>query len=126
MGFLMSLSPRLGWHGWLVFVSVAEVICLVVGTLACDVLLGDVHSLKEKRGVVRPIVAELRRRFEVAAAETGDQDVYRRCEISVAVVTSTHSHATEVLEQCERLIAGRPEIELLAARVRVLDDDDLN
>jgi len=99
---------------------------LVVGTLACDLLLGDVHSLKEKRAVVRPIVAELRRRFEVAAAETGDQEVYRRCEVSVAVVTSTHSHATEVLEQCERLIAGRPEIELLATRTRVLDDDDLD
>jgi uncharacterized protein len=94
--------------------------------LAVDVLLGDVHSLKEKRAVVRPIVAELRRRFEVAAAETGDQDVFRRSEISVAVVSSTHAHAVEVLEHCERLIAGRPEIELLSARVRVLDDDDLD
>ena len=34
---------------------------MVVGTLALDVLLGDVHSLKEKRSVVRPIVAEPRR-----------------------------------------------------------------
>jgi uncharacterized protein YlxP (DUF503 family) len=41
---------------------------MVVGTLAVDVLLGDVRSLKQKRAVVRPIVAELRRRFEVAAA----------------------------------------------------------
>jgi len=99
---------------------------MVVGTLSLDVLLGDVHSLKEKRGVVRPIVAELRRRFEVAAAETGDTDLHRRAEIAVAVVSSTHAHATEVLEQCERLVAARPEIELLAARLRVLDDDDLD
>ena len=34
------------------------------GALALDLLLGDVHSLKEKRSVVRPIVAELRRKFE--------------------------------------------------------------
>ena len=34
-----------------------------------DVLLGDVHSLKEKRSVVRPLVAEVRRRFAVSAAE---------------------------------------------------------
>jgi uncharacterized protein YlxP (DUF503 family) len=51
---------------------------MVVGTLAVDVLLGDVHSLKQKRAVVRPIVAELRRRFEVAAAETGQQNLSRR------------------------------------------------
>lgn len=98
---------------------------MVVGTLAVDLLLGDVHSLKEKRSVVRPIVAELRRRFEVAAAETGDQEVHRRCEIAVAVVTSAHSHAIEVLEACERFIAARPETELLSSRTRVLDDDDL-
>ncbi len=99
---------------------------MVVGTLAVDVLLGDVHSLKHKRAVVRPIVAELRRRFEVAAAETGDQELHRRAELAVAVVASTHAHAVEVLDACERLVAARPEIELLSARQRVLDDDDLN
>ncbi|MEP6851185.1 MAG: DUF503 domain-containing protein [bacterium] len=99
---------------------------MVVGTLRVDLLLGDVHSLKEKRSVVRPIVAELRRRFEVAAAETGDADLHRRAELAVAAVASTHGHAAELLAACERLIAARPEIELLAARTRLLDDDDLD
>ncbi|HEY3090458.1 MAG TPA: DUF503 domain-containing protein [Jatrophihabitantaceae bacterium] len=98
---------------------------MVVGTLVVDLLLGDVRSLKEKRSVVRPIVAELRRRFDVAAAETGDADLHRRAEIAVAVVSSAHGHAVQVLEQCERLVAARPEVELLAARQRVLDDGDL-
>jgi len=98
---------------------------LVVGTLVADVLLGDVHSLKGKRAVVRPIVAELRRRFEVSAAETGAQDLYRRAEISVALVAGDHAHVVQVLAGCERLIAGRPEVDLLSARTRVLDDDDL-
>jgi uncharacterized protein YlxP (DUF503 family) len=97
-----------------------------VGTLVADLLLGDVHSLKEKRGVLRPIVAELRRRFEVSAAETGAQDLHRRAEIAVAVVTGDHAHAREVLAGCERLLAGRPEVELLSTRSRVLDDEDLN
>jgi hypothetical protein len=99
---------------------------MVVGTLRADVLLGDVHSLKEKRSVVRPIVAELRRRFQVAAAETGDGNLHRRAELSVALVSSEHRHVTEVLEACERLIAGHPEIEMLSSRLRVLDDDDLD
>jgi uncharacterized protein YlxP (DUF503 family) len=99
---------------------------MVVGTLRCDVLLGDVHSLKEKRSLVRPILAELRRRFDVSAAETGDQELHRRAELSVALVSPDHQHAVEVLAQCERLVATRPEIELLMTRTRVLDDDDLN
>ena len=36
---------------------------MYVAALTLDVLLGDVHSLKGKRGVVRPLVAELRRRY---------------------------------------------------------------
>jgi uncharacterized protein YlxP (DUF503 family) len=99
---------------------------MVVGVIVADLLLGDVHSLKEKRGVVRPIVAELRRRFDVSAAETGEQDLHRRAEISAALVAGDHRHAVEVLAACERMLAGRPEVELLSARTRVLDDDDLS
>lgn len=99
---------------------------MVVGVLVADVLLGDVHSLKEKRGVVRPIVAELRRRYEVAAAETGEQELYRRAELSVALVAGDHAHVVDVLAECERLVAGRPEIELVSTRTRVLDDEDLS
>ena len=51
---------------------------MYVGALELDVLLGDVHSLKQKRSVVRPVIAELRRRFEVAAAEAGHLDLHRR------------------------------------------------
>ena len=98
---------------------------MVVGTLVADLLLGDVHSLKGKRAVVRPIVAELRRRFEVSAAETGAQELYRRAEIAVALVAGDHAHVVSVLEACERLLAGRPDVQLLSARTRVLDDDDL-
>ena len=49
---------------------------MFTGTLIADLLLGDVHSLKGKRAVVRPIVAELRRRFAVAAAEVGDLESF--------------------------------------------------
>ncbi|WP_334173460.1 DUF503 domain-containing protein [Sinomonas sp.] len=89
-----------------------------------DILLGDVHSLKEKRGVVRPIVGELRRRFEVSAAEVGDQDLHRRARIGAALVSADRAHAVEVLDAVERFVAGRPEVELLSARRRELHSDD--
>ena len=39
---------------------------MYVAALTLDVLLGDVRSLKQKRAVVRPLVAELRRRYLVS------------------------------------------------------------
>ncbi|HVK22894.1 MAG TPA: DUF503 domain-containing protein [Actinokineospora sp.] len=97
---------------------------MYVGALELDVLLGDVHSLKQKRSVVKPVVAELRRRFEVSVAEAGHQDLHRRALIGVAAVAADASHVRDLLEACERLVAGRPELELLSARHRLLGPDD--
>jgi uncharacterized protein YlxP (DUF503 family) len=97
---------------------------MFVGTVEFDLLLGDVHSLKEKRSIVRPIVAELRRRFDVAAAEAGHADLHRRALIGTAVVSADGAHCRDVLDECERFVAGRPEIELLSARRRLFGPED--
>ena len=96
-----------------------------IGWLEFDLLLGDVRSLKEKRSVVRPLVAELTRRFTVSAAETGAQDLYRRAGVGMAVVSGERARVVEVLDAAERLIAARPEVELLSVRrgLRRPDDD---
>ena len=95
-----------------------------IGWLEFDILLGDVRSLKEKRSVVRPIVAELQRRFSVSAAETDSQDLYRRAGIGLSVVAADSVHVVEVLDAAERLVAARPEIELLSARRGLHRSDD--
>jgi uncharacterized protein YlxP (DUF503 family) len=96
-----------------------------VGALTLDVLLGDVRSLKQKRSVVRSVIAEVHHRHPgVAVAETGNLDQHRRAEIGVAVVSSTAGHATEVLSACERLVAARPDIELLSARFRLMSEEE--
>jgi uncharacterized protein len=97
---------------------------MYTGTLSFDLLLGDVHSLKEKRSVVRPIIAELRRAHAVSVAEVGDQDLHRRARIGLAVVSGELTHVTDVLDRCERWMAGRPEVDLLSARRRLHGDDD--
>jgi len=95
-----------------------------VGALTLDVLLGDVRSLKQKRSVVRPLIAEVHRRFPgVAVGETGHLDLHRRAEIGIAVVSSTAANAAAMLEACERLVAERPEVEVLAARQRLMSDE---
>ena len=97
---------------------------MYVGAVELDVLFGDVHSLKQKRSLVRPVIAELRRRFEVAAAEAGHEELHRRSLIGVAAVAADAGHVREVLDACERLVAGRPELDLLSARHRILGPDD--
>lgn len=98
---------------------------MFTGTLTLDVLLGgDVRSLKQKRSVVHPIVAELRRKLEVSVAEVGHLDLYRRTEIGLAVVSADAAHVHRVLDTAERMVAGRPEIELLSVRRALHRADD--
>ncbi|MDT5104200.1 MAG: uncharacterized protein QOI25_1713 [Mycobacterium sp.] len=87
-----------------------------IGWLEFDLLLGDVHSLKQKRSAIRPVIAELRRKFDVSAAETGDQDLHRRAGLGVAIVAADRKHVVDVLDAAERLVAARPEMELLSVR----------
>lgn len=94
------------------------------GTAVFDLLLpGDSRSLKAKRSYVRPIIASLRK-FDVAVAEVGSLDLHRRCEIGVATVAADAAHVIEVLDACERLVAGRPEVELLSVRRGWVGGDD--
>lgn len=96
---------------------------MFAGVLELDVVF-DAGSLKEKRSVVRPVVAELRRRFAVSAAEAGHLDLHRRSLLGVAVVAPDAAHCAQVLDACERLVAGRPELTLLSARRRLVGEED--
>jgi uncharacterized protein YlxP (DUF503 family) len=89
-----------------------------------DILLGDVHSLKEKRAVVKPIVRELRRRFDVAVAETDHQDLHRRALVTVGAVSGDAAHARSVADACEEWVSGLPEVTLMEARRRLFGGDD--
>ncbi|WP_261166069.1 DUF503 domain-containing protein [Microbacterium sp. Marseille-Q6965] len=95
-----------------------------IGWIAFDLLLGDVHSLKQKRSVLRPILADLSRRTEAAAAETGAQELHRRAEVSVAVVGGDAAHVRDVLDRAERAMGDHPEVTMLSARRGLRSSDD--
>ena len=97
---------------------------MFAGVLEIDLLLGDVHSLKEKRSVVRSIVAEVRKKFEVSVAEAGHLELHRRVLIGIAVVAPDAAHCVEVLEACDRLVSARPEVEVLSSRQRFIGEED--
>ncbi len=96
-----------------------------IGWIEFDLLIERSDSLKEKRAVVKPIVAELRRRFQVSAAEVGHLDLHRRCGIGIGCVAGDRAHIVEVLDAAERLVAGRWEVEMIRAEraIRRSEDD---
>ena len=80
-----------------------------------DLHLPAVHSLKEKRAVIRPILDGARHRFQVAAAEVDHQDQWQRAGLGMAAVGSTIGHVGEVLDRVERFVWSFPEVEVLSS-----------
>ena len=97
---------------------------MFVGALEVELLLGDVRSLKQKRAVVRPLLAEVRRRYEVAAGETGAADKWRRTTLGMATVSATAEQVASVCDEVERWAWSRPEVEVVRVTrwVRSIDD----
>ncbi|WP_102193805.1 DUF503 domain-containing protein [Microbacterium aurantiacum] len=96
-----------------------------IGWVEFDVLLGDVHSLKEKRGIIRPLIADLSRRTEAAVAEVGEQELHRRTAIGMSVVGADAVHVRDVLDRAERMLAEQhPEVTLLSSRRGLHSSDD--
>ena len=97
-----------------------------IGWIEFDYLLGDVHSLKQKRSVTKPLLAEIRRKFAVSAAEVDHLDLHRRAAIGVTAVSPDRAHLTELLDTVERFGAARPDIQLVASRRRQISSYDID
>jgi len=93
-----------------------------VVALSIDLHLPQVHSLKEKRSVIRPMLEGCRHRFGVAAAEVDYQERWQRAELGFSVVSSTRSHALDVMDRVERFIWSFPEAEVLGAERHWLEE----
>ena len=83
---------------------------MVVGVLRLDLHLHGVHSLKEKRGVVRRLLARCRNRYPVSAAEVGHHDLWQRALIGVAVVSGSEAVIAPILERLEDDLHAEAEI----------------
>jgi hypothetical protein len=77
---------------------------MVIAVTTWDLHLPACHSLKEKRSVLKPLTAALRRTLNVSVAETGQQDLWQRAEIACAVVGSARSVVDETLRAADRLV----------------------
>ena len=87
---------------------------LYVLALDVDVRIPDAGSLKDKRSTIRTILVGSRRRFGVAAAETGLADVHQRAELGFAAAAGSAGHVAEVIDSVERFVWSFPEIEVVA------------
>ncbi|MSQ42672.1 MAG: DUF503 domain-containing protein [Chloroflexi bacterium] len=71
---------------------------MVIGVCRFELLLEDNGSLKGKRSVIRPLVAHVRQRFNVAIAEVDDHDDWERAVLGFAVVSTDAAQTSRMVQ----------------------------
>ena len=71
---------------------------MVIGVLQLDLRLHDCHSLKEKRGSIKQVIARIKNTFEVSVAEVGCQDKWQRAQLGIATVGNDRSVINQRLD----------------------------
>lgn len=72
-----------------------------------------VHSLKEKRMVVKSLVAKIRNQFHVSVAEVEQQDIHQTIVIGIASIAAHNAQADSIIEEIIRFIEYNTEAEII-------------
>ncbi len=72
-----------------------------------------VHSLKEKRMIVKSIIARLQNRFHVSAAEVDEQDTHQIIVIGVAAIVPHNAMADSLMDEIAEFVEQSSDAELL-------------
>ena len=72
-----------------------------------------VHSLKEKRMIVKSIIAKLQNKFHVSAAEVEEQDTHQIIVIGVALIIPDQGYADSLMDEISRFVEENCEAQIL-------------
>lgn len=87
---------------------------MAIGLLTLEFYLPLTGSLKEKRGIVKPIVARLRRDYNVSVCEADGQDTLSRAVLEVVCVSQNGALAHRQLQNvAKRVESMRLDAELI-------------
>ena len=86
---------------------------MIIATITFKLHAPWVHSLKEKRMIVKSILAKLQNRFHVSAAEIDEQDTHQIIVIGVAAIVPHNAQADSLMENISRFVEDKCEAEII-------------
>ncbi len=73
-----------------------------------------VHSLKEKRMIVKSIIAKLQNKFHVSVAETDEQDIHQVIVIGIAAIVPNNAMADSLMNEISLFVEENCDAELVS------------
>lgn len=80
-----------------------------------------VHSLKEKRMVIKSLMQRLRNKFNISVGEVGEQDIHQILVIGIAGVCGSSAQVDSTIESIISFIEENTDAEI----VRIENEEDM-
>jgi uncharacterized protein YlxP (DUF503 family) len=94
---------------------------MVIGACVLELNLPGLGSLKEKRSVLKSLLARLHKEFNVTAAEVDLHDAWQSATLGIATVSTSAAHAHNLLNNLAHWIeVNRPDLEVVDHYVEVI------
>jgi uncharacterized protein YlxP (DUF503 family) len=92
-----------------------------IGLCEVEFYLAGVRSLKEKRGILKSMLAKMRNEFNVANAEVGNQDVWQSAKIAITTVSNSTSHLHQSLQNVVNWIESHyPDAMIVKHKIQII------
>lgn len=93
---------------------------MIIGTGKIYLYANFVHSLKEKRMILKSTIAKVKNKYNVSIAEVENQDMHQSIVIGIACVSNDTRHANSMIqnvldfiEDTTEAIVEKVEMEIL-------------
>ena len=93
---------------------------MVVGILLIDANIESSASLKDKRRIIKSVLAKVQNRFNVSASEVEFQDEWQRTSLGFSCTSNSAAHADSMMSSIIRFIEANPEIEVYNISTEVI------
>jgi len=95
---------------------------MTVGIARLTLYLPEAHSLKEKRMVLRRVKDRARHKFNLAIAEVGENDIWQRAALGIAVLGSGRRFVESALDEVIRFIRAEAEVTNVEREIQTMND----
>lgn len=86
---------------------------MLVGTLQIKCYAPYVHSLKEKRMIVKSITGKVKNKFNVSVGEVGQQDTHQTIMIGIAAIAESTGQCDSILDHVIDFVEDNCEAEMI-------------
>lgn len=85
-----------------------------------ECMLYEGHSLKQKRSIIKSLIAKVQNTYNVTIAEIDYHDLWQRTKFAIAVVANEYVYAEKVIYKVLAFIDNLSELEITRTNIERL------